>query len=334
MKASVVLPVYNKAPFLKACLDSVLAQSFKEYELIAVDDASTDDSRAVLRSIMDPRLRIIELDRNVGPGGAAQRAMDESKGEYILRVDADDVMLSDRFERQIALMDREPSIGASSGHVQLMRDPSILYRVPLEDADCKARLLFSVALNQQVTIYRSSVLRQHGIRFGDDWPRYGEDWIQHLQLARVTRFKNIDAPLAVYRTGENNISSQRDRAADLRSLYRHVFAHFGLPITDEELELQLATVNCFPRAFTPADVHAYKVWLRRLVATNEERGLFDGAALQREVDRIWRALLYRLPDFGMKSTLAYLKSGPQLDLPRAYYLLAGSIKGARTTVKR
>ena len=90
MKASVVIPVYNKAPFLKECLESVFAQSFQAFEVIAVDDASTDGSLDVLRSCTDPRLRIIELERNVGPGGAAQRAMDAAQGEYILRVDADD----------------------------------------------------------------------------------------------------------------------------------------------------------------------------------------------------------------------------------------------------
>lgn len=334
MKASVVLPVYNKAPFLKACLDSVFAQSFTDYELIAVDDASTDDSLAILRSTMDHRLRIITLDRNVGPGGAAQRGMDVAKGEYILRVDADDVMLPGRFQRQVELMDRGSSIGASSGHVQLIRDPSIQYKVPLEDADCKARLLFGVALNQQVTIYRRSVLQQYGIRFGADWPRYGEDWMQHLLLARVTRFKNIDVPLAIYRTGENNIAHGRDRAADLRSLYRHVFAHFGLPLTDDELELQLATVNCFPRPFDAHRVVQFRKWLDRIIHLNKEHETFNGDALQRQVDGIWDGLLYRMPHFGLKTSLAYLRSGGHLDAQRAYYLAAALLRGGRQTSSR
>ena len=91
MKVSVVIPVFNKAPYLKACLDSVFAQSFQDFEVVAVDDASTDDSLAILRSCADPRLRIMRNERNMGPGAAAQRAMDAATGEYIIRVDADDI---------------------------------------------------------------------------------------------------------------------------------------------------------------------------------------------------------------------------------------------------
>jgi glycosyltransferase involved in cell wall biosynthesis len=302
MKASVVIPVHNKAPFLRACLDSVFAQSFTEFEVIAVDDASTDGSGELLRSVMDPRLRIITLDRNVGPGSAAQRGMDAATGEYILRVDADDVMVPDRFEAQIRMLDADPSIGACSGHVTLMSDPSILYRVPLEDADCKARLLFGVALNQQVTAYRRAVLERHGVRFGDDWPRYGEDWMQHLQLARVTRLKNMDRSLAFYRTGSNNIAHGRDRASDLRGLYRYVFAHYGLPLPEDKVDLQLYTVKCFPRPITPASVVAYKAWLKGLETIVRERGLFDQAAFQRQLHGTISCTTYR--------ATAWPRSGP------------------------
>ena len=73
MKASVVLPVYNKAPWLQECLDSVFTQTFTDFEVIAVDDASTDGSLGILEHVNDPRLRIIRLEKNIGPGGAAQR---------------------------------------------------------------------------------------------------------------------------------------------------------------------------------------------------------------------------------------------------------------------
>ena len=90
MKVSVALTVYNKAPFLNEVLESIFAQSLGDYEIVAVDDKSTDESLQVLRSIRDPRLRIIALPENLGHPGATQTAFEQSRGEYIIRCDADD----------------------------------------------------------------------------------------------------------------------------------------------------------------------------------------------------------------------------------------------------
>ncbi|HQX31586.1 MAG TPA: glycosyltransferase family A protein, partial [Flavobacteriales bacterium] len=113
MKVSVVVPVYNKAPFLRECFESIFAQSFTDLEVIAVDDASTDNSLDVLRSFTDPRLRVLSNPTNKGPGVTAQHAMDQAEGEYIIRVDADDILLPHRFKEQIAFMDAHPEIGIS-----------------------------------------------------------------------------------------------------------------------------------------------------------------------------------------------------------------------------
>ncbi|HRH70955.1 MAG TPA: glycosyltransferase family A protein [Flavobacteriales bacterium] len=327
MKASVVLPVYNKAPFLRECLDSIFAQSFRDYELIAVDDASTDDSLQVLRSITDPRMRVIALDHNLGPGGAAQRGIDAANGEYILRVDADDVMLPGRFAGQVALLDSDRTIGACSGHLQLMNDPSILYRVELDDEDCKAGLLFGVPLNQPACAYRRSVLVEHGVRYRDEWPRYGEDWMHQVQLSRVTRFKNQDEALILYRRGPSNSSYGRDRNADLRFLYVHVFGELGYPITPDELDIHSYCVRFFPEPPGASHIRRYRNWLDKLVRLNDERRTFDRNAFKRRLDRIWDELYFPLPQYGWGPTWAYWWAGGKVSAKGLYYLIATIARG-------
>ena len=327
MKATVVLPVYNKAPFLEECLDSILGQSFGDYELIAVDDASTDGSMDLLRAVKDPRVRILALERNVGPGGAAQRGIDAATGEYILRVDADDIMLPERFAKQVALLDADPTIGACSGHLRLMSRPEILHRVELEDVDCKAGLLFGVPLNQPAAAYRRSVLVEQGIRYRDEWPRYGEDWMHQLELARVTRFRNADEPLILYRTGPSNISHGRDRGADLRALYIHVFATLGFPVGDAELDVHSYCVKFFPQPPDAQRIRNFRTWLDRLIVLNNERRAFDPAAFKRRIDRIWGDLFYPLPHFGWSPTLAYWKAGGDFSVAKLYYLFATMAAG-------
>ncbi|MCC6541640.1 MAG: glycosyltransferase family 2 protein [Flavobacteriales bacterium] len=322
MKVSVVIPVYNKAPWLKACLTSVFTQTFQDFEVIAVDDASTDGSLALLQDCGDHRLRIIRNGTNVGPGGAAQRGMDAATGEYIMRVDADDIMYPDRFEVQVAVLDAHPEVGATSGHIRLMTEPETLHRVELSDAACKARMLFGVPLNQPATAYRTAVLRAHDVRFDDRWPHYGEDWMHQLELARHTRFLNLDRPLIHYRKGAMNIAHGRDRAADLRFLYDHVFANLGWPLNKEQRELHLATVKCFPRPFIAADVRAFHVWMTELERLNRERGTFDQAALRVQLRHHWAALYYHLPAFGIGPALQHMRCSGDWSWRKWRYLLS------------
>ena len=110
MRVSVIIPVYNKAPFLREAVDSILNGTFTDMEVIAVDDKSTDESLAILKSITDTRMRIIELPQNLGPAGAANAGMDAATGEYIVRMDADDIALPQRFAVQVDAMRRQPEL--------------------------------------------------------------------------------------------------------------------------------------------------------------------------------------------------------------------------------
>lgn len=329
MKASVVLPVYNKAPWLQACLDSVFTQTFTDFEVIAVDDRSTDGSLAILERVNDPRLRIIRLEKNIGPGGAAQRGIDAATGEYIIRVDADDIMVPDRFAKQIALLDADPTIGACSSPIRLMSDPNVLHGIPLDDVDCKAAMLFGVPLNQPASAYRRSVLVENNIRYQDEWPRYGEDRMYLVPLSKVTRFKNAAEPLIDYRKGTMNIAHGRDRNADLRFLTRYVFDQFGFPITEEELEVHLYTVQFFAQPPTAQHIKRYRAWLDRLAVLNRERGTFDTAAFQRILDRKWEEVFFHLPRFGMAPTFAHIRAGHSLSGGKLYYLFASFMKGSK-----
>jgi hypothetical protein len=253
--------------------------------------------------------------------------MDAATGDYILRVDADDIMLPGRFARQVALLDSDPGIGACSGHVRLLGDPSVLRRLDLEDRDCKARMLFGVPLHQPATAYRRSVLVEHGIRFKDEWPRYGEDWMQQVELAQVTRFRNLDEPLILYRHGPNNIAFGRDRSTDLRFLFRHVFDRLGFPLSAEELELQLYTARCLPSGIDAMDVRRYKAWLEKLARLNRERGTFEEQAFRRQLDRVWEQLFFHLPRYGWSPAITHMRLGGSLSFKNLYYLLAFMMKG-------
>src|SRR5262249_46144708 len=158
----------------------------------------------------------------------ANAGLEACQGEYIVRLDADDLAVPDRLQQQVTFMDAHPDIGASGGHLQLfgVRDKS--WTFPSDPDECAAQQLFGVPVSQGASIMRKSVLDAHHLRYDPTWPRVGEDWLFWVRMGRHTRFANLDATLTLYRRGEQNISYGRDRIADLSFLQTEVFRFLGI----------------------------------------------------------------------------------------------------------
>ncbi|MBK9418442.1 MAG: glycosyltransferase family 2 protein [Flavobacteriales bacterium] len=329
VKVSVVVPVYNKAPYMKDAFESIFAQTFQDMEVIAVDDRSTDDSLAVLRSFTDPRLRIIALERNLGPSGAVQRGMDAAKGEYIVRMDADDLMHPQRVERQVAYMDARPEVGASGGVVVLFGKDDDQWRFPLTDEACKAQLLFGVPVPQGGSILRTRVLRANDVRYRDEWPRIGEDWLFWVSLAPFTRFGNIDQEVIRYRRGEQNISHGHDLVAARRPRVPLVLHALGLDPTPEQVETHLAASLVLPAKPDADMVMRVHTWLRHLGSWNEVSGLTTKKAMDERTAQAWNALFYRLPAHGWSPVIKHLMLDPAGAWPRFLYALKYMLRPPR-----
>ena len=309
MKVSVVIPVYNKAPFLQACLESICSQTFRDLEVICVDDRSTDNSLEVLRGYSDPRLRIIEMAVNSGPGGAANAGLDAAQGEYIVRMDADDIAVPERIALQVAYMDAHPETGASGGQLQLFGSEADAWTFPVAPEACAAQLFFGVPVAQPASILRRSVLQAHHLRYGAQWPRVGEDWLFWLQMAPYTRFGNLPDVLVHYRRGPQNISQGRDRVADFTYLQREAFRTLGIPCTAEELNLHLMGSMIFAVKPTAQRVQALRRWYNKLIAMNSERHFAPEQAFARRVEEQWEKLYHYLPRYGLAASMAHLRFG-------------------------
>jgi len=115
---SVVMPVYNEAAFVEAAIQSVLRQTLRDLELVIVDNGSTDDSPEILRRIDDPRVRVFRNPHNLGSAAAGNRAVRESRAALIARMDADDVALPHRLEKQLAAFAAQPTLALLGAQVR------------------------------------------------------------------------------------------------------------------------------------------------------------------------------------------------------------------------
>ncbi len=195
MKVSVVIPLYNKAPYVRRSLDSVLGQTCGDFEVIVVDDGSTDGGADVVRACPDPRVRLI-TQPNAGPGPARNRGIAEARGEYLAFLDADDEWMPTFLEKSLALLEKHsPAVACvSSGYVQEPAGRSMepmwrqrglrdgTYRI-----DATADPQFVVHLLAYLcpwnTVARAEVVRHWGGFFDKGKCLYGEDsflWLKVL----------------------------------------------------------------------------------------------------------------------------------------------------------
>src|SRR5260221_3579591 len=107
---SVLMPAYNAERFIESTVKSVLGQTFENFEFLVVDDCSTDSTSQILSNVKDPRIRVLRNEKNLGIVGSLNRAASEACGNYIARIDADDLCFPTRFAKQIRFLDRNPEI--------------------------------------------------------------------------------------------------------------------------------------------------------------------------------------------------------------------------------
>lgn len=199
-RVSVVVPAYNVAGCVQRALDSVLAQSWTDLELLVVDDGSTDGTREVLARCADPRLRVLSKP-NGGLSSARNHGIAHARGEYLAFLDADDYWLEAKLARQVGLMDRRPDLGFCSTSARVETPEGQTLRPwrcgPIEGAVLEA--IF--AHNSTVAGSGSGVLARRALfgRVGgfDERLRSLEDIDMWMRLAAVSGYECIDEPLTV-----------------------------------------------------------------------------------------------------------------------------------------
>lgn len=210
---SVVMPVYNARAFVEAAVRSVLAQSFTDFELIAVDDGSTDDSLAVLGRLASEDRRVSVVSRpNTGIVGALNDGLAAARGEFIARMDADDVSLPQRFAEQVRFLREHPAVVAVGSWVQEIDcygSPLATRMSPCDHAAIDAAHLrgHGGQIAHPSVMIRSEALRQVGVyRPALQW---AEDLDLFLRLAEVGPLANLPSVLLHYRQHRGNVCFTR-----------------------------------------------------------------------------------------------------------------------------
>lgn len=213
------MSVYNGSQYLNASLDSLLGQTFSDFELIAINDGSKDDSLSILETYarQDNRIRIVENETNIGLTKSLNKGIRLARGEYIARQDVDDISLARRLELQTQFLDTHPEVGTLGSAIQLIDDSG--QPISLDNSgqttpatltnhsSLQAHLLFNNCLIHSSMMFRTDLAQEVG-GYNESF-RYSQDYDLWWRLGRIKHLANLPDVLVQMRRSSDSITQQK-----------------------------------------------------------------------------------------------------------------------------
>ena len=278
---SVVISVYNAEQYIREALDSILSQSFAEYEIFLFDDGSSDGTRAILNTYSDKRLMVHSSSCNLGLATQVNKGLDLARGKYIARMDGDDVAHPDRFLRQIKFLEENPEIGICGTFAERFNYDGVshLWKFPTAHEHIQASLLFRGSFCNPSTMMRREVVEMHSLRYDSDFPPC-EDYHMWYRLLKVTRGANLTDVLLRYRLSPTQFTQAKAdvKRANLKKLRRVMLRDLDLPTDEDSVTFHEAVVG----DDWPNDSKWFKravSWMESIALKNKVSGLYSDHAL-------------------------------------------------------
>lgn len=291
---SVIMANYQtKIEYLREAIDSILNQTYRNFELIIIDDCSQDESVEYIKTINDNRVKLLINEINSGPAVARNKGLDIAKGKYIAIMDSDDISLPTRLDKQVAYMENHPEIVVCGAWFEKFGVENTIRKPIMDDFELyRCQLLFSNTPNtlcHSTAMIRKSVLDYYGIRYDQSLPKaqdYGM-WVVCSKFAKINVIKEV---LLRYRTHPKQISidcvKEQMVLADLIS--RRQLQELGIDYCEEENKWRYDLVK------TKNEYLCFFSWIERIKLANEQKGMFDTVAMNVYLDNKLKNAIKRL----------------------------------------
>lgn len=212
---TVLLPVYNRPTVVKT-IHSILNQTYSNFELLIIDNASTDNTVEEIQKIQDKRIKLIINEENKGQTYSLNKGLKLSTGKYIARIDSDDIALPERFEKQVAFLENNPEYGLCGCWVRYMNDDdqlTIIMKTPTTDKGLRLLQNVTCGMYHPASMFRTETIRKNAITYDADI-RMAEDYALWGKIMQFSKALNLPEILLYYRRGGSNDSEKyRDTMA-------------------------------------------------------------------------------------------------------------------------
>jgi glycosyltransferase involved in cell wall biosynthesis len=328
---SVILPVHNGAAYLQEALDSIFRQTFRDFEVIVIDDCSTDASPSIAESFGDSRLILIRSSERLRISKALNLGIEHARGKFIARMDADDICHPLRLERQFTFLMRYPQIGFCGTWVRRFgegQNPQTYHR-PVGSTRVRAFSIFDNPIVHSSAMIRRDILARLEICYRNEFVD-AEDYDLWTRLLEFTQGDNIPEILLDYRVHEQSVTLQKSESMDRMAcrILKRELAQFGMEVTDKEvLQHRRWSTGRLDSESEPRSLELAGKWLQSLQEANRTSRACDSNALLWAAREIWFALCYRALRAGKPVLKQFLLSPiSRTDFKNGMILLGAMVK--------
>ena len=283
---SVIMPNYNTPEvFLRAAIDSILNQTYKNIELIIVDDASTDNNVEIIRSYRDERIILLVNESNRHVSYTLNRALAKAKGEYIARMDSDDISLPDRITRQVHFLERHPDIDVLCAQARMIGERKGVYAAGLKNwGIMKIHVFFNCPVIHPSVMFRASFLRQNGMQYStEEAYKAAEDyelWSRCIVAGKMSEYPKVLLKYRVHHKQVSAATAGRQAQGALR-VRKNMLSALGIVPSERESAVHL----CFCTETLSPDISVEEThrWAEKLLKGNQQNSVFQARIFKKLV---------------------------------------------------
>ena len=289
-KVSIIMPIYNNGCYLKESIESILIQTFSNFELIIINDGSTDNSDQVIYDFLqlDCRIRYFNYKNNLGLINRLNNAIDISKGKYIARMDGDDIAFPERLSRQVKYLEENPTIALIGTSAKVIdKESEFIGRYlcpPVSDGIIRMQSIFSTPFIHPSIMVRKRIIKN--FYYSDTYP-VAEDYFLWTEIINQYSVGNIPEILIAYRIHKNN-SNELNKHIQLESLFKifkQQLQKYNFPHTVEDIKVHLDIASNIKREeYKSEQLNKAGLWLEKLCIENK---VFPKKPFEEIVGKVW-----------------------------------------------
>lgn len=291
---NVLMPVYNGEKYLREAIDSILSQSFTDFEFLIINDGSTDSTEEIIFSYDDSRIRYVKNEINLRLIATLNKGIDLCSGKYIARMDADDISTPERLEKQFDFMEKNQDVGICGTWYDSFNEMGNVgsCRYLSSHDEISLKHLYQIHLSHGTAMIRKSILDAHQFRFDSEFA-HAEDYDLFTRMAMKTRLANLPFVGYLVRQHENEVSVKFNNVQKENSLKvrKRLFKILHNDADDKDL-LAYESLNHQNYKTVNIDADRVKFLLESLYLGNTEERFIEDSLFQNHMKNIWLHYCY------------------------------------------
>lgn len=287
------MPVYNAGEYLREAIESILNQTYRNFVFLIINDGSTDQSEAIIKSYTDERIWYVKNEENLRLVASLNKGLDMITTKYMVRMDADDISDLTRLEKLRDFMEKNPDVGICGSYIKTFGADNSIWEYNLDDKNIRAGLMFKSMMPHAASMFKMELFNRNNIRYKEKF-LYFEDKVLWIDLFRHTRFANLPEPLFLYRIYPE--SSTQANKTYKRSILK---AYFTYLFEKLEFDFEKAEVDAFfeVRIDKQLDRKRLSLFFKMIESirrNNADKKLFDEAALNAQLRKMKKRVYFEV----------------------------------------